>query len=233
MITAVIIFFAALVQAALGFGMALVAMPLLIAIWGIQTASPSFALLGTTATFINAIRWRQSITRHDIVNLLLPALIGVPIGVWILGAVDPVIVTGAMGVLLILYALYSLAGWRLPPVTAPRWAYGFGFLAGILTGAYNAGGPPLVVYGSACEWSPERFKGNMQTFFFVMGIVVVVSHAVSRNLTPEVWRIALIALPALIAGNFAGLFLGRYLKPAVFRKMVLVLMIVLGVQLLI
>ncbi len=233
MITALIVFFAALVQSAMGFGMALVAMPLLVTIWGIQTASPAFALLGVTATFINALRWRGSVTRRDVLYLLVPALVGVPIGVWILNDVNPDIVTGFMGVLLIVYALYSLSGLRLPPFTSQRWAHVFGFSAGILTGAYNAGGPPVVVYGSACAWSPDRFKANMQTFFFVMGVVVVASHAISNNLTPEVWQIALFAVPGLLLGNFAGERLGRYCPPELFRKLVLILLVVLGVQLLI
>lgn len=233
MITVAIVFFAAMIQAAMGFGMALVAMPLLIAVWGIQTASPAFALLGTTATFINAVRWRGNVTRHDLVYLLIPALIGVPIGVWILNDVSPVLVTRIMGVLLIAYALYSLAGLRLPPVTSRLWAHIFGFFAGILTGAYNAGGPPIVVYGSACNWSPDRFKANMQTFFFVMGVVVVISHAISNNLTRDVWEIALVALPGLLLGNLAGIRLGRYCPPDLFRKLVLILLILLGVQLLI
>ncbi len=217
----------------MGFGMALVAMPLLVTVWGIQTASPAFALLGLTATFINAVRLRGSVTRRDLIYLLIPALIGVPIGVWILNDVNPEIVTRVLGVLLIAYALYSLTGLRLPPVTSQGWAHVFGFSAGILTGAYNAGGPPVVVYGSACAWSPDRFKANMQTFFFLMGVVVVVSHAISRNLTPEVWQIALFALPGLLLGNFAGVRLGRFCPPDLFRKLVLILLIVLGVQLLI
>ncbi len=49
----------------MGFGMALVAMPLMVAVLGIQVASPSFALMGIVGTFLNAIRWRTDITWRD------------------------------------------------------------------------------------------------------------------------------------------------------------------------
>lgn len=233
MITALIIFLAALIQSAVGFGMALIAMPLLVLVWGIQTAAPSLAVMSLAVMLFNAFRWRRSIMWRDVLALLVPALVAVPVGVWVVSAVDQVLVTRLLGVLIIAYALYSLAGLRVPSVTRPGWAVGAGAFSGLLAGAYNTGGPPLVAYASATGWTPEQFKGNLQTIFFALGLMVVTSHAVAGNFTNEVWLIVLYGLPGIVLGTAAGLFLGRRIRPDLFRKLVLVLLIVLGVQLLI
>ena len=109
-LVALIVFLGAMIQGMVGFGMALVAMPLMVTVLGIQIASPSFALMGLVATFLNTVRWRGDITWADIKVLIIPALIGVPLGVLSLSRGDPVLVTRILGVVLIIYALYSLLG---------------------------------------------------------------------------------------------------------------------------
>ena len=139
-----IVLLAALVQGVMGFGGALIAMPLLAALLGIKTAVPAFALIGVAATFFNSVRLRRHATAGDLIQLALPALLGIPLGVWLLARVDEVIVTRVLGVLLVAYAIYALWGLALPPLRHRAWAFVVGFTSGILTGAYNTGGPPVV-----------------------------------------------------------------------------------------
>lgn len=228
-----IVFLGAMVQGMMGFGMALVAMPLMVSVLGIQMASPSLALMSLAGNFSNTIRWHTDITWHDVVVLLVPALIGVPLGVLFLSQGDPVWVARILGVVLIAYAGYSLLGRSLPVGSSPAWGYAAGFFSGALTGAFNAGGPPAVAYASAHDWLPDRFKGNMAIFFLIMGLAVVAAHAVSGNLSGEVLRIALLALPGLYLGQATGVFLGKRVSPARFNQLVLALLVVLGVQLLV
>ena len=232
-VVALIIFVGAAVQSMIGFGMALVAMPLMVTVLGIQLASPSFALVGITGTFMNVLRWHSDITWRDITMLIIPALIGVPLGVMFLSRSDPQLVTRILGVVLVAYALLSLLGRSVPTGTSPIWGYLAGFFSGALTGAFNAGGPPIVAYASGRNWQPDRFKGNLAIFFFIMGLAVVASHAFSGHLTAEVWRITLLALPALYLGQLTGVFLGKRISPVRFNQVVLVLLVVLGIQLLI
>jgi uncharacterized membrane protein YfcA len=60
---------------------------------------------------------------------------------------------------------------------------------------------------------------------------VVLNHAVGDNLSIAVWEYYLWCLPAIAAGIFLGLVIGRRLDPAGFRKVVLVLLVVLGLWL--
>lgn len=233
MILAVLIVFAgAMLQGMVGFGMALVAMPLLVTVVGVQVASPSFALVSLLGNLINSWRWYGDVARRDVVVLLIPALVGVPLGVLFLSRADPVFVSRTLGVLLIVYALYSLLGRALPISDNPLWATAAGFLSGAITGAFNAGGPPAVAYASTRHWSPDRFKGTMAVFFFAMGLAVVVAHAATGHLTLETWQLAAVMAPGLVVGQQIGVHLGRRVSPARFNQLVLILLIVLGIQLL-
>lgn len=232
MVVALIVFVAALIQGVMGFGGALVAMPLLVAVLGIQTASPTFALVAAVATLFNAIRWRAHATPSDLVRLVVPALVGIPLGVWLLAQVNEAVITRTLGAILIFYAAYSLLGLAVPLLKHNAWAYSAGFTSGVLTGAYNTGGPPVIVFANARRWSPERFRANLQTYFLISSVTVVVSHWLAGHYTPLIWQTALWAMPALIAGQLVGIRLCRYVKPEIFRRLVLLFLLVLGAQLL-
>jgi uncharacterized membrane protein YfcA len=119
----------------------------------------------------------------------------------------------------------------LPKIENPNWAFGFGFLAGLLSGAYNTGGPPVVLYGNSQSWNPSEFKSNLQSMFLLNDVVVITGHALSQHITPAVWNNFGIALPALVLGLAAGLGAEKLINPAAFRKIVLLLLIVTGLRL--
>ena len=64
--------------------------------------------------------------------------------------------------------MYSWFELHLPKVVAPKWTYVSGFLSGLLIGAYNTGGPPVVVYADCRRWNSNQFKSNLQGFFFLV-----------------------------------------------------------------
>ena len=231
MAIALVVFVAAAIQGVLGFGGALVAMPLLVTLVGVQTATPAFAIIGTLATLLNAIRWRAHVTLGDLVQLVIPAALGIPIGVLLLARVDAGVVTRVLGVILILYAVYNLAGWRVPALHGRSWAFAAGFSSGILSGAFNTGGPPVIVYADARGWTAERFRGNLQTYFVLTSVLLLVSHALTGHFTPVVWRTPLIGVPALLIGQLLGVRLCRAINPNAFRRLVLLFLLVLGAQL--
>ena len=136
-----------------------------------------------------------------------------------------------LGVMIAGYALFALLNLRLPKMTQPAWGYAFGFLGGLLGGAYNTSGPPVIVYGNCLRWEPDEFKSNLQGFFLIASFAIAIGHALNRNLTPDVWHYFLISIPAIVIGIWAGTSLDKYLNPDNFRKIVLVLLIVMGIRL--
>lgn len=228
---AIIVFFAIFTQTLAGFGLALVSMPLLVLVIDIQVASPLVALIGIVAEIVLLARYRDNLQVQTIWRLAIASIVGVPIGVILLSQVDGDLILMVLGVVIAGYALYGLLNFRLPTIAHPRWAYGFGFMAGVLSGAYNTAGPPVIIYGNCRQWEPLTFKGNLQGFFMLNSCMLIGTHAVNGNFTNEVWKNFLIALPAIGIGIVVGSVMDRYLNPIWFRKGVLVLLVVLGIRL--
>lgn len=227
----IIVFFAIFTQSVTGFGLALVSMPLLTALLGIQTAAPLVALFGIVAEVILLIYYRHAFNLKVVWRLAITSVVGIPLGVWALQNVDEQIVLTVLGLIVSGYALYALLNLRLPAIKQPVWAYSVGFVAGILGGAYNTAGPPVIVYGNCRQWPPAEFKSNLQGFFLLNGALILVTHILANNYTADVWRNSLVAFPAMAAGLLAGLFLANRISAQVFRKIVLWLLLALGVWL--
>lgn len=229
----IIVFFAIFTQSVTGFGLALVSMPLLTALLGIQTAAPLVALFGIFAEVILLFYYRRAFNLKVVWRLALASIIGIPLGVWALRYVDEQVVLTVLGLVVGGYALYALLNLRLPAIKQPAWAYSVGFLAGILGGAYNTAGPPVIVYGNCRQWSPAEFKSNLQGFFLLNGTLIVGTHFLANNYTADVWRNSMAAFPAMAAGIIAGLFLSNRISAPAFHKIVLWLLLVLGVWLIV
>lgn len=227
-----VVFGAVLMQTLVGFGSAMVAMALLPYWLGLLVATPLVALIAATLEALVLMRWREALTWRAIKPLGVGMVVGVPFGVLALSSVDPRILLPVLGGIIVAYALYALLNWRLPELRNSRWAFGGGLLAGLLGGAYNVSGPPVIVYGDCRRWSPAEFKGNLQAFFLLGDALVIIGHGLAGNLTLIVWQNFLLALPAITLGVAAGLALERFIRPNAFRRIALILLIVLGVRLL-
>jgi hypothetical protein len=230
-IIAAIVFAGAFVQTVAGFGLALVAMPLLAGVMDVRVATPLIAVLGFGSNLALLVRHRASLSVRSVWRLSLAAVIGIPPGVIALRKLDPGVVTAALGIVLVAYAIYALTTPRLPRLRHPGWAWGFGFTAGLLSGAYNTSGPPVVMYGSCRGWSPAAFRANLQGFFLLNGIVALPVHAVAGSFDAEVAAACLSGLPGLALGLLAGSLLDRRIDAERFRRMVLVLLLLLGLRL--
>lgn len=226
-----VVFLAMLVQSLTGFGSGLVSMPLLIAIIGLKDAVPFMAVLGLFFDLVLFIHYRKAIDLAVVLKLSIPALVSIPLGIIGLRVFNETVMLGALGFIVLGYALYALLNFRVPKLKSPYWAYGAGFLGGLLGGAYNIPGPPVIIYADSQQWPIDEFKGNLQGFFFVIFSVAVISHGMAQNLSPSVFINSILVLPALLLGYWAGIRLEKKLNPVQFRKAVLFLLLVIGARL--
>lgn len=226
-----VIFFAIFIQTMIGFGSGLIAMPLLIVLLGVNEGAALFSLIGLTNGTILLLRYRNDWEWRHIWRLWIASFIMIPIGVILADQLDQHIVMAILGVLTTGYALYALVGNQMPRLQSQNWGYGFGVASGLLHGAYNTGGPPLVIYGTSQNWRPSEFKGNIQSLFYINGLLVIAAHFFTGHFTHHVLEHYLILLPVLFIAAFLGLKLERYVNPVLFRRAVLVFLIVLGLSL--
>ena len=225
-----VVLFAVITQCLTGFGSGLVSMAFLPGILGVRTAAPLVALITGTMELILLIRFRAAFNLKAVWRLAVTTLVGLPIGVWALRGLSEKILLPVLGVVMAGYALYALFNLKLPRLEHSAWAYLTGFLSGLLSGAYSVGGPPVIIYGNCRCWEPDEFKSNLQGFFLLNDGLAIIYHGIAGNLTPAVRTGYLWALPVIILGILAGAGLDRFLNPHIFRKLVLVLLVIMGMR---
>lgn len=220
-------------QAATGFGLGLVAMPLLASLTGLEMARPLVALVGLVTAVSILIHYRTALRPRAVWRLMLGSVCGIPLGFLFLNQVDRHLVEMGLGLVVIIYAAYTLVGPGLPDFERHRWALGFGFVGGILSGAYNAGGPPAVIYANGRRWLPGEFKGNLQTYALMNLTFVAAGHLAGGSYTPDVLATFLFVLPAVVAGLLLGFASDHVLNARRFRHAVLLVLMLVGISLLV
>ena len=232
LLVAAICFAGVVTQSIIGFGVALVCMPLLIQIFDPVSAAALVALFVFPLQLIIMWRYRRALNIRPFWRVLVGVIVGRPIGGLLLERLDERVILSALGILLIGYAVYSLTRPRLRTIHHPAWAFGCGLAAGILGGAYNTGGPPVVIYGSSMGWDSDRFRANLQALFLINSSLVILAHVAAGHVNTLVLENLLVALPATLLALGVGFALSRYVREAAFRKAVLVLLVVIGARLL-
>jgi uncharacterized membrane protein YfcA len=199
-----VLFFATFIRSAFGFGEALVAVPLLALMIPVEVAAPVAVLVSITVAAIILVQdWRQ-VHFRSAMWLLLFTLLGTPLGLVILKFVPGTVVKAVLAVVIAGFSSYSLVGRHRAHLDDDRYAWLFGFCAGVLGGAYGMNGPPLVIYGTLRRWTPQHFRATLQGYFLPASAVGMCGYWLARLWTPAVTHDYLIGLPGVLLAIFLG-----------------------------
>ena len=226
-----VLFFSTGVRATFGFGDALVAMPIVAMIAGLRTATPLVALISETISL--AILWRSWRQLHvgSAWRLIAGAFVGIPIGLLLLKGVHEAPLKLVLAAVLISFSGYSLVRPELPTLRNEKWSYAFGLAAGVLGGAYNSNGPPVVIYGALRKWPPPVFRATLQGFFVASGVGVLIAHCAAGLWTGRVLRTYALAVPVVLSSVWLGSKLHRRIPAERFVRLIYILLILVGLLL--
>ncbi len=228
-----IIFLAMLTRSALGFGDALVAVPLLAFLIPITVATPLAVLLSiTVAAVVLAQDWRH-VHVGSAWRLALATLAGIPLGLLLLVGTHEHVVKAGLAVVIIAFSVFCLVRRNGVGLTSDLWAWPFGFVAGVLGAAYAMNGPPLVIYGALRRWSAGHFRATLQGYFLPAGLACLGSYWLAGLWVPAVTRYYLLSLPVLVVGVVLGRVINRRLEGQRFLVYIYGGLIVVGAGLLV
>ena len=227
---ALIMLAAGLVRATVGFGDALLAMPLLALFLPLQVASPLVGLTGLVLGTVILIEHHGAVDWRAARHLLIGAALGVPGGVLLLRVVPARPIEICLGIVLVGYGLFGLFGPRAPRDLLPGAAAGVatGLFSGVLGGAINTSGPPVVIYTAARAWPPATTRATLQGYFLPSGILIAISHGLGGLWTDRVWVAFAASVPSLGLALLLGGRLRRRLAPERFRGAVHLLLVAMG-----
>jgi uncharacterized membrane protein YfcA len=217
-----IVCFAVLVRSIWGFGDGMLALPLLTLVIGMDQAAPLMALLSAVISVQLLHEQPQLVDKLGIARLVLGALFGVPLGLYVLIGLPVVWAHAVLGVLLTAFATWSLArrrSWGVgggkpsgggdgndKPAGLRAWwlDVGFGLLAGASSAAFDIAGPPMLIYAAARGWSADELRVNLQAVFLPLSLLTLGGHAIAGLWTREVVTFAVMALPIVVLGLYFG-----------------------------
>src|ERR1700744_1732516 len=231
----IIVFIATLIRSTFGFGESLVAVPLLILFMPMEIAVPLSVLISITVAIVIVVQDHDQIHFSSARWLIIFALMGIPLGLLILIYGNEQYVKIGLGLLIILYALYSLFWKQDLKLESDNkvWLFICGFLSGILGGAYGINGPPLVLYGNMRSWSAKHFRATLQAYFLIASIIGMFGYWYKGLWTMAVTYNFLIVLPIVLPTIFLGRYFNHKLKTESFFKYIYYGLIGIGFILLI
>lgn len=223
------VFVAGVLRGFVGFGAALVTIPIISLLYGPLLALPIVTIMGLPSIFQllpDAIRHSE----WPIVGPIAAAVfVATPVGTLLLVSIDPGLMKIIIAGLVIAMVGFLAMGWRLHQQVPPGLLILSGTVGGLVQGAAGIGGPPVVAVALSREGNPERQRGN----------VLAVMTAIALSALPPLYWHGLLTADAIVIGlalvpvySFATWIGSRYFRSGGqkhFRSSALVLLLVIGV----
>lgn len=226
---------AGLVKGVTGIGLPLVSIPLLTLVVPVPFA---VALLPVPMLVTNVWQSLRSGFLLYAVRRFWPLLLAMSaatfFGANLLVAVDVALLDGIVGAVVVVFSITVI---RQPRLLLPRriepWTGAVaGALGGTLGGITALFGPPILIFLASIGLDRERFVGCITTIYLCAGLAMLTSLAgVGVMQRDELVSSSLATLP-LFAGMLAGERLRRRLDEGLFRRIMVLVLMLAGVRLL-
>lgn len=226
-------FAGALVAGLSGFAFGLVAASIWLYILTPQETAMLIIGFGFSVHGYSVWKFRHALDWSRLWPFVAGATIGVPVGVYVLTWASPAHIRAGVGVLLIGFSLYSWFRPAMKPIAAGGKGAdaAVGFLNGVLAGITGLAAILVTIWCGLRGWPKEQQRAVFQPVAVAIFIMTALWLGAKGVVTAEIGWLFLLGLPALLAGTWLGMQLYGKLDEAVFRNVVLVLLLVSGIAL--
>ena len=222
-----------LVKGTLGFGMPMVALPIIAFIVPATTAMILLCAPIFLTNFLQ-IKFKQGISSYRFLPMFLSLVIGLVIGARLILEINLNTITQIIAVSIIFAALVNCFGFKIQNPNKNREKIItsiIGFGSGILGGLSTFYGPPMLDYLVASDLPKEKFVRTVSTMYFIgsfplYGSLIYYGFATKQDLIFSL----LLIIPAYIAQQI-GTKIRDKINQGQFRTCILVTLIILGISL--
>ncbi len=212
---AAITFAASLLQAAGGFGFAVVAVPLFLLLVEPARAIQLVIIMAAALSVAVLPRLWRAVAPPLLLRLAAGSLVGMPFGLVAFRYSDPRLVRIVAGASVLGFAgLITALRYRRSGTGRPHLAMtpGRDLAAGAISGAVTAligmSGPPVVIYLILAAAPPRTVRATLLAFFALVYAATLVAHAATIGVPASTWSAAAILIPFAVLGGLAGRPLG-------------------------
>ncbi len=228
-----IVFASAALQRAVGFGFALLAVPLLAFVVPTKSAVIIVFLNGTLTCAWLTLRLHRDTEWSTVRQLGAGVLIGAPVGVVVLRLVSAGVLRLVLGVTIVTAATWIIVQTRVgrprPARSRRLTTLTTGVISGVLNTALATNGPPLVYELRRSGFSDDRFRATISSVFLVSNVVGLPLLAAAGLVSAYDLEYAAVSLLPCVFGIAAGSWIGGRMATGHFVVAVDVLLLATGV----
>lgn len=211
-----VVFLAACLQASTGFGMGMLAAPV-VAMVDPTLLPATLILLALLVTVLVTVRERQHLDLRGTGWALVGRIPGSFLGAWLVALLSKEGLAWVVVIVVVTGLVLAIRGWAPEPVRANLIAAGAA--SGIMGTATSIGGPPMALVWQSHQGS--RLRGTMSAFFMVGSAISLVALWVAGAVTGHILVLAVWLVPAVLGGYVASRFVNRFLNTARLRMLAL------------
>jgi hypothetical protein len=218
------------IQTLIGFAGALIALPILLLVLGLQDAIAYISIFYFfSSVYLIAQEWKY-INKKIILKLAIATILGVGLGIWVLAHGKPLFLKKALGVFILLYISYTIYA-KDKVFKQPKLTFLFGLAGGFFSGLFSTGGPLYVIIVKDSSITMQSFRATM---FGVLGLITAVripTLYTAGILNIEQIQYSLYIMPFFVLAIYLGKKAYAKLNEVVLKQGVLVLLFLSGVML--
>ena len=218
LLASIIIFFGALTQSLIGFGLAVVATPLLYLV-DPQLVPAPVIVMGFSISLLTLFRERTSLEFNGLQYALLGRIPGGFLGAALLIFAPQPVLGLAIASIVAAAVILSLLKFNLK--VNRKSLFAAGFVSGIFGNVAAIGGPPMAILLSGRD--AKQFRAALSAFFIFSSTIALVILAITGLLTIEHLWLSLMLLPGVILGYLVSGRLVGYIDKNKTRKITLLL----------
>ncbi len=222
---ALVVVLGASTQRITGMGFALVASPLLVLLMGPEPAVLLLQVLGVITSGLVLVGVWRDVDWRTLPWLVIPAMLGIIPGAWLARSLPGAQLQIAVGVMIVVALLATLASSRARVFKGRGGAVGAGLLSGFMNAIAAVGGPAMVLYQLSNNWTHRVFVASVQVYFIFLSGTTLVARGFPQ-LDLRTW---LFCLAGLAVGIEVGRRLSGRVSDALARRMVVVIALAGGV----
>ena len=227
-ITILVIFIGGLLRGFLGFGPALLTIPVLAYIYSPTEALVIHIIMEIPSTLFLLPTALKNSDKKSILPLFIAMVSFIPVGMYLVVILNPEIIRRTISIIVLILVLMLSRGWNFKSFIGFKSMVFSGILGGFIQGIAGIGGAPIVTVLMARNDSEDVSRGNI--LFLMAGIVVfsITSQAFYGLISLNLITLGFMASPIYIGATYSGSKFYTYKGKNLFRKIALIFLSIIA-----
>jgi uncharacterized membrane protein YfcA len=224
-----VIFVSCILQGITGFGFAVLAAPLGFLFFDQQTIVVVLTIISLVLNTFLLQKIKSKVDKKFVVKLLIPGLIGVPLGVIALTAIDGNILKLAAGILALVFVIILLFP-RAKIKENNVLTVFVGALTGFLQSSIGLSGPPIVLVLTGYSLEVKQMRKTLAIVFLFLSIISLPLFLYKNILTWDRLLLGAMSIPLVIIGGNIGNKISDKVPKEAFRILTLLMVLAASIQ---